>query len=137
MNKTTLIIIIIAIVVLIGIGFLYFAQQPQYMPNNTVNNQPANTQPNQSAVTGNTTTAQTWNISIKNFAFIPANLTIRTGDTVTWINQDTTPHRISGTGFQGDILNVGQKYNFTFTTAGTFDYICSIHPSMKGKIIVQ
>lgn len=76
-------------------------------------------------------------ISIKNFAFVPDQLNINKGEMVTWINKDSTIHRISGNGFQSVDLTEGQSYSFTFNNAGTYDYICGIHPSMKGKVIVK
>ncbi len=76
-------------------------------------------------------------ISIKNFVFSPAELNINAGETVVWVNNDSVSHDISGSGFKSPLMSNGQSYSFTFSTAGTFDYICSIHPSMKGKIIVK
>ncbi|MGD0534772.1 MAG: cupredoxin domain-containing protein [Methanoregula sp.] len=81
-------------------------------------------------------------IMIKNFAFDPATLTVKTSTVVTWVNQDATPHTItSDTGssvpFSSDPLPTGASYNVTFTTPGTYTYHCSIHPSMTGTIVVQ
>jgi plastocyanin len=81
-------------------------------------------------------------ITIKNFAFDPSTLTVKTGTAVTWVNQDSAPHIIvSDTGspaaFSSDSLSTGASYKFTFTQAGTYTYHCSIHLSMKGTIIVQ
>ncbi|MDD1689671.1 MAG: cupredoxin family copper-binding protein [Methanoregula sp.] len=81
-------------------------------------------------------------IAIKNFAFDPASLTVKAGTTVTWTNQDSVPHIIaSDTGspaaFSSSSLSTGASYSFTFTQAGTYAYHCTIHPSMKGTIIVQ
>lgn len=81
-------------------------------------------------------------ITIKNFAFDPPALTVKTGTGVTWVNQDGAPHAIvSDTGapapFSSDTLSTGASYKFTFTQPGTYTYHCSIHPSMKGTIIVQ
>jgi plastocyanin len=81
-------------------------------------------------------------IAIKNFAFDPSTLTVKTGTAVTWNNQDATPHTIvSDTGspaaFSSDTLSTGASYTFTFSQPGTYTYHCSIHPSMKGTIIVQ
>lgn len=81
-------------------------------------------------------------ITIKNFAFDPSTLTVKTGTVVTWINQDATPHTIfSDTGspaaFSSAPFSTGASYTFTFTQPGTYTYHCSIHPSMKGTIIVQ
>jgi plastocyanin len=87
------------------------------------------------AVGGNT-------ISIKNFAFEPSILTVKAGTTVTWVNNDGASHTIvSDTGspvsFSSDPFATGASYTFTFTQPGTYAYHCSIHPSMKGIIIVQ
>jgi plastocyanin len=81
-------------------------------------------------------------ITIKNFAFSPATLTIKTGTVVTWINQDGAPHQIasdpeSPVQFTSESLANGASYQFTFNQTGTYTYHCSIHPSMKGTIIVQ
>jgi plastocyanin len=77
-------------------------------------------------------------VSIKDFAFNPADVTVAKGTTVTWKNDDSATHRIkSGDGsFDSDDLKNGDSFEHTFDTAGTFDYICGIHPSMKGKVTV-
>lgn len=76
-------------------------------------------------------------ISIQNFAFNPATLTVAKGTTITWINNDSAPHQIKADTFNSESLGKGQKFSFTFNETGAFDYTCGIHPSMKGKIIVQ
>jgi plastocyanin len=81
-------------------------------------------------------------ILIKNFAFSPDVLTIRTGNTVIWTNQDSVPHQIasdpgSSVSFSSDPLSNGVSYQVTFTAPGTYSYHCAIHPSMKGTIVVQ
>lgn len=83
------------------------------------------------------TTENTKNIAIKNFAFSPEELIIKAGDTVIWTNQDSAPHSIKSDNFNSDILQTGDAYQFKFDTAGSYDYLCGIHPSMKGKIIVE
>jgi plastocyanin len=76
-------------------------------------------------------------ISIQNFAFDPADLTISKGTAVTWTNNDSAPHQIKSTTFNSSSLGKGQTFSFTFNDAGTFDYSCAIHPSMLGKIVVK
>ena len=76
-------------------------------------------------------------IDIKNFAFSPATLNIAKGTTVTWINLDSATHKIKSDSFNSNFLAQRGKFSFTFKTAGTFNYICSIHPNMKGQIIVE
>jgi amicyanin len=77
-------------------------------------------------------------VGIDNFAFAPATLTVTRGDTVTWTNHDEEPHTVVATGgaFHSPGMDANGTYSFTFTTAGTFDYICSIHPFMHGTVVV-
>ncbi len=75
-------------------------------------------------------------ISIKNFAFNHTLVTISVGDTVRWTNQDSVTHIVKGSNFESGSLAQKDAYEFTFTKSGTYDYICSIHPSMKGTITV-
>jgi len=82
--------------------------------------------------------AQGASVEIKNFAFEPKTVTIKVGQTVTWTNQDSVAHTVAGDGGidSGD-LSKGKSYSKTFDTAGTFNYHCSIHPSMTGQVIVE
>lgn len=78
-------------------------------------------------------------VTIQNFAFAPASLTVKAGTTVTWTNQDSPAHSVKwddgSTGSQN--LATGAMYTRTFATAGTFTYVCGIHASMKGTIVVD
>jgi plastocyanin len=81
--------------------------------------------------------AQNAAVSIENFAFNPAALTITAGTTVTWTNNDSATHTIKSSAFNSQDLAHGQTFEFKFNTKGTYDYSCGIHPAMTGKIIVQ
>ncbi|MQY28834.1 hypothetical protein NRB56_44190 [Nocardia sp. RB56] len=77
-------------------------------------------------------------VTIDNFAFAPAALTVRVGSTVTWTNRDEEPHTVvsaDGT-LHSPGMGTGATYSFTFTKAGTVDYVCSIHPFMHGTVVV-
>jgi plastocyanin len=79
-------------------------------------------------------------VSIDNFTFTPASLTVKAGTTVTWTNRDDIPHGIasSDNGFKkSKALDTDDSYSFTFTTPGTFKYFCYIHPHMLGTIVVE
>jgi plastocyanin len=78
-------------------------------------------------------------VAIQNFAFSPASLTIKKGESVTWTNEDSVAHIIvsDSSAFQSGSLAKGQTFSFTFNQTGQFPYHCSIHPSMKATIIVQ
>jgi plastocyanin len=77
-------------------------------------------------------------VSIANFAFDPGTLTITTGTTVTWTNNDTASHNVtSDDGSWGsNSLAKGETFSFTFTKTGTFSYHCGVHPSMTATITV-
>ena len=76
-------------------------------------------------------------VSISGFTFSPRTVTVNVGDSVTWTNSDAQAHTAtSGSAWStGDIGN-GESASITFSTAGTFDYICAIHPDMTGTITV-
>ena len=78
-------------------------------------------------------------VNIDNFAFAPATLTVTAGATVTWKNEDDSPHRIgdkNGT-FKSAALDTDDTFSHTFAAPGEYPYICTIHPYMVGKIIVK
>jgi plastocyanin len=75
-------------------------------------------------------------VSIQNFAFSPATVNVKQGTTVTWTNQDQAPHDVTGPGFSSPMLDTGVTFSHTFSTPGTFPYVCTIHPSMKGTVTV-
>ena len=88
----------------------------------------------------NVSLAKNYDVSIANFAFSPKTITLNKGDTVTWINNDSAPHKAVGdtlNSLSSETMSKGQKYTFTFNDTGDFAYHCSIHPSMKGNIIVK
>lgn len=76
---------------------------------------------------------------IDNFSFTPATITIPVGTTVRWTNHDDIPHNVvaNDKSFKSKALDTDESFSFTFTKAGTFDYFCSIHPKMTGKVVVQ
>ncbi len=77
-------------------------------------------------------------VTIIDFAFAPATTTIHVGDTITWTNTGSAPHTATARNgsFDTGILNKGQSASHTFTQAGTFAYYCTVHPFMKGTIVV-
>lgn len=89
--------------------------------------------------TPNTPAASSASITLANFAFSPASITVKAGTKVTWTNKDSTTHTVtSDTGvFNSGNLAPNASFSFTFSNTGTFTYHCSIHPSMTGSIVVQ
>jgi plastocyanin len=76
-------------------------------------------------------------VTIENYSFSPAVLTVKVGTTVVWTNNDTAVHNIKSTEFNSKGLAKGDTFEFKFEKAGTYDYICGVHPTMKGRIIVK
>jgi amicyanin len=78
-------------------------------------------------------------VSMDHNTFIPGEITVVPGTTVTWTNTEAMPHTVvdQNKAFRSKILIKDGSFSFTFTTAGDYDYLCSIHPFMKGKIIVK
>jgi plastocyanin len=78
-------------------------------------------------------------VKIDNFTFAPQKLTVKAGTTVTWVNEDDIPHAIASSAkvFRSKALDTDDKYSFTFTTPGVFEYFCSLHPHMTGSIVVE
>jgi plastocyanin len=79
-------------------------------------------------------------VSISDFAFASADITVKKGTTVNWTNNDTVGHTVTENdgkaGPKSDTLQKGDNYTFTYNEAGTFKYHCSIHPEMTGTVIV-
>jgi plastocyanin len=79
-------------------------------------------------------------VTIDNFFFTPGTITVKTGTTVTWTNRDDIPHGIasSNNAFKKSAaLDTDESYSFTFTTPGTYQYFCYLHPKMVGSIVVE
>jgi hypothetical protein len=75
-------------------------------------------------------------VGIADFSFSPGTLTIHAGDTVTWTNSGPSKHTATGSGFDTGVLAKGASASHTFASAGTFAYVCTIHPFMHGTIVV-
>jgi plastocyanin len=77
-------------------------------------------------------------ITIDNFTFSPAALTVKVGTTVTWTNHDDIPHTVVSAGkFRSKALDTDNSFSFTFTAVGDYPYFCSLHPHMTGTIKVE
>jgi plastocyanin len=79
-------------------------------------------------------------VLIQNFSFKPANITIKRGTKVIWINRDSTAHTATannGRSFDSGRLGPGQRFSQTFKSAGKQSYHCEIHPDMRGSVVVK
>ena len=79
-------------------------------------------------------------IEIKDFAFNPQTLTVKSGEKITWINRDEEPHTVVSVEKQfkkSTALDTDQEFTITAGAPGTYTYFCSVHPKMTGTIIVE
>jgi plastocyanin len=90
------------------------------------------------SASANSTPVATDAVSIKNFGFSPATITVTAGSTVVWTNNDSVQHDITfdAGGIASSVLNHNDTFSHAFPTPGTYHYICSIHPFMHGTVIV-
>ena len=142
MNK----VLIAIIVVVLGVGG-WFIYDHNKSNNNSSNGNTNTTGTNQSNTNSSTTNsnqsvASTGAVTIENMMFTPSQITVAKGGTVTWTNNDSVPHTVTddlsnaGGPASGDI-QPGKTYSFTFDKTGSFQYHCTIHPSMRGTIVVK
>jgi hypothetical protein len=74
---------------------------------------------------------------ILNYTFVPGTTTVPVGTTITWRNDDQVKHTVTATGaFDSGVMAQGASFPHTFSAVGTFDYICALHPAMKGSVSV-
>jgi plastocyanin len=78
-------------------------------------------------------------VKIDNFTFTPPSLTVAVGTQVTWTNSDDIPHTVvtEDKTIKSKVLDTDEKFTYTFAKPGAYSYFCSIHPKMKGTIVVQ
>ncbi|MFA6492756.1 MAG: cupredoxin family copper-binding protein [Patescibacteria group bacterium] len=127
MKKIGIIILVIVILVILGfLGYKYIYKK-NYSSNTPSTNTPSVAQ----------TLGQPNSILIENFSFNPSEITIAKDVEVTFKNDDSANHNITFENFQSGDMKPGDTYKHTFDSTGTFNYYCSLHPQMKGKIIVQ
>lgn len=83
--------------------------------------------------------AATPDVTVDNFSFGPATLTVAAGSTVTWTNRDDIPHTVVSTegAFKSKAVDTDEKFSYTFAKPGAYSYFCSIHPKMTGKVVVR
>jgi len=93
---------------------------------------PAASQPNGSG--------SKYQVNIDNFSFTPTTLTVPVGAKVTWTNKDDVPHTVVSTNKafpHSPAMDTDESFSYAFAKAGTYEYYCSVHPKMVGKVVVQ
>ena len=125
MKKT---IITIAVIAVIGFGIYYIASKPAPAPVIPVSNNPT------------ASTTENIPITIKNFSFNPPTLTVKTGTKVTWVNNDSVTHTVTAYKngpLDAAALSPGESFSFVFNTPRSVKYLCTIHPTMEGEVIIE
>lgn len=91
------------------------------------------------ANSGSEPAAENITVQINGMRFEPANITVKPGTRVTWIQSSGMPHTVTGDtdGLRSGTLRSGQQYSHTFDATGSYDYACDFHPSMKGSVTVE
>jgi plastocyanin len=126
---------IVVVVIILVVGGIALAMH--HKSNNSMSTM--NMSSSSSSSSGSTPSA-TNAVTIDNFAFSPADITVKAGTTVTWTNKDSVTHTVTEndgkTGPNSGDLASGKSYSFTYASAGTFKYHCSIHAEMLGTVTV-
>lgn len=101
---------------------------------------PADTEttPEESSIQNiSTPTEATTSVDILEFKFVPDTLEINVGESVIWEHNDKVTHKIVFPAFESDNMERGDTFTHTFDTSRTYEYYCSIHPTMRGVIVVK
>jgi len=85
------------------------------------------------------TNSQAFRVTIKDFSFGPAIITVPTGTKVTWVNNDEEPHKVVSVDevFKSTAIDTEGEFSFVFSKPGTYKYFCSVHPRMVGTVVVE
>jgi plastocyanin len=117
-------------------GKVEFSVSFNLKPGSLIQTQPISSSPKNKS-TSDTTEDQTKIVTISNKGFQPSEITVTAGTEVTFTNNDTTVHKVTGTSFDSGNINPGKSYKYIFKQKGTYDYQLSDNPNFKVKIIVQ
>lgn len=134
-------IIALVVIVLIVGGSIYFFNNKNSSPTDSTTDStqekiPVSTTTNKNTAPVPVINTVVHNVSIVNFGFSPANITVRKGETIVWTNKDTMQHTVTGGDLKSNPLGENQTYSFAYDKTGVFPYHCSLHPSMKGTVTV-
>lgn len=145
--KKTITILIVLLIVIVGIYLIASKNNSGAVQVDNSQNSVPDTSSDQTATTPPTTNTENSavtpadvTVNIKNFSFSPSTLNVLRGTKVIWTNNDTVPHTV--TSYSGNLLNSPtlaprESFSFVFTDVGTVNYHCTVHPTMKAKVIVE
>jgi plastocyanin len=125
-------IALVVVLVLMLAGAIYFAQRSD--------NNISSTNSDTTTSSGTDQEISGGSITMTNMLFTPSQITVQKGAAVTWTNSDTVVHTVVadlGNGPDSGDIAPGSSYSYTFTDTGSYQYHCSLHPSMRGTIVVK
>jgi plastocyanin len=134
MDKKVAVILAVSVVIMVGGILIYLGS------NAHKNNANTGATPAQSAAASGTDEVAGKPVTINDMSFAPQTLNVKVGEKITWTNADSVQHTVTvdeGTGPSSQPLAKGDSYDYTFLKAGTYTYHCSLHPTMKGTIVVS
>lgn len=76
-------------------------------------------------------------VEIRQFRFQPDTLRVAIGDTVAWANRDVVPHTATSDAWDSGVVESGSVWEFVATAPDTIDYVCTLHPAMTGKLVIE
>lgn len=121
-------------------GYRMHNQAMPYSQRSAPSQQPAATAANtgDGGTSAEKPAADTAEVSIRQMQFVPARIVVKKGGKVTWTQQDSMPHNVTASNgsFGSDTLSNGGTFSKTFDKAGTYNYYCGLHPSMRGEVVV-
>jgi plastocyanin len=85
-----------------------------------------------------TSAAPDHEVTVDNFSFSPATVSVMAGTTITWTNRDDVPHTVMSAErkFKSRVLDTDERFSYRFDAPGEYPYFCSIHPKMTGRVVV-
>jgi plastocyanin len=138
-NKAVLAVVGVVIILAIIFGVVALSGSKKDNTSSTTTSHMDMSNGSQASSSSSSKAVATDTVAIQNFAFSPETITVKVGTKVTWTNKDSAAHTVTGDNNDGPAsgtLAQGASYSFIFSKVGTFNYECSIHPSMKGTVIV-
>lgn len=146
MKRSVLLILVLLAVIILGLFYYQFSSMNRgYNDENLFKSaEKENTKVKiineENKISNELTQNKNYDLQIKDFIFSNKELKIKKGDSVTWTNLDSIGHTVtsdSGEELNSNILSINKNYKHIFNKVGTFNYHCTPHPYMKGKIIVE
>ena len=140
MKSSKVIIIVVLVVIVAGVAAVALTRNKK-APATSSTPPPTTSSSSTTSTSTNSSSTATDSVTIQNFAFSPASITVKVGTKVTWTNKDGVSHSItadtaSAYAPDGQLFGQNQTFSFTFSKAGTYTYHCTPHPYMHGTVVV-